>query len=197
MLIRATIVLLAVLNLGAAAWWLWRPDPVPATIAQPPGVPQLVLLEEIAPAPEPAPPPAAMETPEPGAAALPDPERMEPAAEPAPATPSPVPAATPRPPAEPATMAGEPRCDGAGDGEARGWRVELPPAADLASARATAQRIADAGFDDYLVLTDGEHANGIALGMFSTEAAAQRRRAALRAAGFPARCARIATSTPA
>lgn len=192
MLIRATIVLLAVLNLGAAAWWLWRPDPVPATIAQPTGVPRLVLLEEIAPAPEPAPPPTATEP-----AALPDPQRLEPEAEPAPTTPPPVPAATPRSPVEPETMAGEPRCDGAGVGEARGWRVELPPAADLATARATARRIADAGFDDYLVLTEGEHANGIALGMFSTEAAAQRRRAALRAAGFPARCVRIAASTPA
>ena len=43
MLIRATIVLLAVLNLGVAAWWLWRPAPVQQPFEQPAGVPRLVL----------------------------------------------------------------------------------------------------------------------------------------------------------
>src|SRR5690606_16767824 len=97
-----------------------------------------------------------------------------------------------------APLAGQPRCeDGEGAGGTRGWRVYLPPAADLASAEATAARIAAAGFDDFLVLRDGAHRNGIALGMFSTEAGAQRRSAALRGAGFEARCARIPASTPA
>src|SRR5690606_19697618 len=99
-------------------------------------------------------------------------------------------------PAEP--VAGEPRCEDAeGTGGTRGWRVYLPPAPDLASAEATAARIAAAGFSDYLVLRDGANQNGIALGMFSTEAGAQRRSAALRGAGFEARCARIPASTPA
>lgn len=187
MLIRATIVLLAVLNLGVAAWWLWRPLPVADAIEQPVGVPRLVLLEEIPPVAS-VPPAAPRATPVEPRAAEPQPPARE--------TRQTVPAPGPEPiDSEP--LAGEPRCEGATAGEARGWRVYLPPAADLAAAEATAARIAAAGFGDYLVLRDGESANGIALGMYSTEASAQRRGAALRAAGFAARCARIPASTPA
>lgn len=203
MLIRATIVLLAVLNLGVAAWWLWRPAPVPPAVEQPPGVPRLVLLEEIVPAAAPpaaatpartSPAPAAVDAVADDAVADdPTPAPTQPrAAGPAPAE-AEAAAATPAAP-----LAGEPRCEDAeGTGGTRGWRVYLPPAPDLATAEATAARIAAAGFSDYLVLRDGAHQNGIALGMFSTEAGAQRRSAALRAAGFEARCARIPASTPA
>src|SRR5690606_13210668 len=161
MLIRATIVLLAVLNLGVAAWWLWRPAPVPPAVEQPPGVPRLVLLEEIVPA---AAPPAAA-TPartalRPAAsaadAAAADAAGNDAAADdaasaaaqlrapgPAPATPD----TTDDDGAPAAPLAGEPRCeDAGGPGGARGWRVYLPPAPDLASAEATAARIAAAGF---------------------------------------------------
>jgi len=171
MLIRATIVLLAVLNLGAAAWWLWRPAPVEQPFEQPAGVPRLVLLEELVPAVQ-APPPAT-QTP----------------ATPPPASPSSVLQAAELP-------GGQPRCEGAA-GEARGWRVYLPPAENLATAEATARRIAAAGFSDYLVLRDGDSANGISLGLYATEAAAQRRTSTLRAGGFAARCARIPATTPA
>lgn len=210
MLIRATIVLLAVLNLGVAAWWLWRPAPVPPAVEQPPGVPRLVLLEEIVPA---AAPPAAAtpaRTPARPAASAADAAGADAAGNDAAADDAAPAAAQPRAPgpapatpddgngAPAAPLAGEPRCEDAeGPGSARGWRVYLPPAPDLASAEATAARIAAAGFSDYLVLRDGAHQNGIALGMFSTEAGAQRRSAALRAAGFEARCARIPASTPA
>jgi len=193
MLIRATIVLLVVLNLGVAAWWLWRPAPVRQPFEQPAGVPRLVLLEEIVPTSGTSPAPAASPRerppvePAPGAAApeTPAPPEPDPVAPPAPSAPTPE------------SLAGQPRCEGAGAGEARGWRVYLPPATDLATAEATARRIAAAGFSDYLVLRDGESANAISLGLYSTEASAQRRGATLRAAGFPARCARIPATTPA
>lgn len=184
MLIRATIVLLVVLNLGAAAWWLWHPTTVAEPAAGAAGVPRLVLLDEVATADaaEPAPAAETMPAPQPAAA---DAEPAEDAGD------EPVDADGP----DAASLSGEPRCeDGGGTG---GWRVYLPPAADLATAESVARRIAAAGFSDYLVLREGPDANGIALGMFSSEAGAQRRSAALRAQGFPARCARIATSTPA
>lgn len=213
MLIRATIVLLAVLNLGVAAWWLWRPAPVPPAVEQPPGVPRLVLLEEIVPA---AAPPAATtptRAPSRSAASAADAAGGDAAGNDAatddaasaaaqPRAPGPAPATpdtTEDDDGEPAApLAGEPRCEDAeGTGGTRGWRVYLPPAPDLATAEAIAARIAAAGFSDYLVLRDGANQNGIALGMFSTEAGAQRRSAALRGAGFEARCARIPASTPA
>lgn len=199
MLIRATIVLLAVLNLGVLAWWLWRPAPVQAAVEQPVGVPRLVLLEEIEPPPAaPSGPvaeevrPAPVDTAEP-ADTEPATRETLPAAEPQRQEPSqdePRASAT-RPQEDDRPLAGAPRCEGAADGDARGWRVYLPPAADLAAAEATARAIGEAGFGDYLVLRDGDSANGIALGMYSTEAAAQRRSAALRDKGFAARCARI------
>ena len=47
MTLRASIVLLAVLNLGVAAWWLLRPDTVPAAVVDPPsGIARLQLLSE-------------------------------------------------------------------------------------------------------------------------------------------------------
>ena len=202
MLIRATIVLLAVLNLGVLAWWLWRPAPVQPVIEQPVGVPRLVLLEEIespATPSEPAPrnvpsaPAEAEAVPRaPAAAAAPQSDGARGAAsagvEPQQEAPRDRQAA---PADEDLPLAGAPRCEGADDGPARGWRVYLPPAADLAAAEATARAIGEAGFSDYLVVRDGDSANGIALGMYSTEAAAQRRSSALRDKGFAARCARI------
>ena len=71
-------------------------------------------------------------------------------------------------------------------GRASRYRVLLPPAEDRAQAQATAQRIAAAGFDDLFVLSQGAEANAIALGTYGSRETAQRRAAALQAAGFPA-----------
>ncbi|UHQ22769.1 SPOR domain-containing protein [Lysobacter sp. 5GHs7-4] len=47
MLVRASLVLLLMLNLGVTAWWGWRtPPPSPATESQPLGIARLQLLEE-------------------------------------------------------------------------------------------------------------------------------------------------------
>ena len=70
-------------------------------------------------------------------------------------------------------------------GQVARYRVLLPPAADRAQAQATAARIRAAGFDDLFVLAQGEEANGIALGAYGNSDGAERRAAALRAAGFP------------
>lgn len=174
---RAAIVLLLVLNLGVAAWWLLHSAPAPAVPAQSAGAPRLQLLAEAAPGvaaavakPAPPAPPAA-----------------------APPTAAATQAATTSVPAAPSASTD---CAGP-DAGAEGWRVYLPRLPGIDAAEAMAARIDAAGFSDYLVMRDGEDANAIALGRYSTRDAAQRRAASLQAAGFPARCARIPASTPA
>jgi hypothetical protein len=49
-----------------------------------------------------------------------------------------------------------------------------------------AQRISAAGFKDFVVVSEGESANGIALGLYRNRDGAQRQQSALKAAGFPA-----------
>lgn len=192
MLARALVVLLVVLNLGAALWWALRapPSPPPA-FEPPPGVARLRLLDQ---APVPVRQTAAAA---PAAASA-----SSPAAPAAPAASEAAPAAAERcyrfgPFAgveaaqaarvllQPVVRRARAREDTAGG--ARGWRVFLPPAADAQAAQATAQRIAAAGFDDYYVIRDGAEANAIALGRYRNEDGARRRAQALVAAGFPAR----------
>lgn len=110
MLIRALLILLIVLNLGVAIWWVARDDDAgEAPIVQPEGVARLRLLSEGAPASvakasTPAPTPAAV-TPPPVAETPP----AQTAAAAAPQTPAPAPAtptpAEPTPPATPAPAA--------------------------------------------------------------------------------------------
>lgn len=188
MLQRAAIVLLVVLNLGTAAWWwLHASPPGDAPIETPAGAARLHLVSEGPPAARTvaadsvalhAPPAAPSET--------------APTAAPTAAQTAPTAAITA---AQPSPANGATLCDGAG--AASGWRVWLPRLPTAEAAQATAARIAEAGFSDYLVVQDGADANTIALGRYGSEEAAQRRTAALRASGFPARCARIPPATPA
>ncbi len=187
MTLRASIVLLAVLNLGVAAWWLLRPDTVPAAVVDPPsGIARLQLLSErVGPAP------AKVEA----AAAKPD-ETEAPAAAAAEA-----PAVAERcysfgPFADATTLATAQAALRPGalrlrtretrEGGGRGWRVYLPAAADRAAANANADKLKAAGFTDLLVVGDGTEANSVALGRFSSEPRAQQHAQALRAAGFEA-----------
>lgn len=195
MTLRASIVLLAVLNLGVAAWWLLRPEAVPAPVVEAPsGIARLQLLSErVGPAPA---------TVEATATAQPD------------ETEAPVPPAATAATAADAPAAAE-RCYSFGpfadaaalttaraalrpgalrlhtretrEGGGRGWRVYLPAAADRAAANANADRLKAAGFTDLLVVGDGAEANSVALGRFSSEPRAQQHAQALRAAGFEAR----------
>ncbi|MET0814054.1 MAG: SPOR domain-containing protein [Pseudoxanthomonas sp.] len=196
MLIRALIVLLIVLNLGVAAWWISRPEPPPlATPTQPAGVARLQLLSEStqgAAAPG-IPAPVASPTASPSAAV------------PAPAAVAAAPPATPATPAQcfslgPFADQASARSAAARLGgqatrsnprelpgkTAQGYNVVMPPQVDRAAAQALAQRIGAAGFDDYLVTNTGAQANGVALGRYRSLEAAERRQAALRAGGFDA-----------
>ncbi|MFT3761316.1 MAG: SPOR domain-containing protein [Pseudoxanthomonas sp.] len=205
MLIRALIVLLVVLNLGVAAWWISRPaPPPPAPPAQPQGVARLQLLAETAAAPSPAAAPSVNAEPQ---APAPTPPAPMPAAQ----TPA-VPAVTPKcfslgPFADAdaargaiAALAGASLRSHVREARSRaatgGYSVYLPPAAGRDEAQALARRIGEAGFNDFLVVRDGEMANGIALGLYRNFEGAQRRQAALQAAGFPAQIREPAASAP-
>jgi cell division protein FtsN len=172
MLARALIVVLAALNLGVAAWWLLRSTP-PA-----PPLPVSTLggveLELLPPAEATA---AAMDAPAApaDAAASATCLRLGPFAD--------------RDAAQVAQAGLGPLLQDASfdeeAGEAAGYRVLLPPAADRAQARAMAERIAAAGFLDLVILNQGANANAIALGAFRNRESADRHATALRGAGFP------------
>ncbi|GAB3362384.1 hypothetical protein GCM10027431_00420 [Lysobacter rhizosphaerae] len=192
MLVRALIVLLAMLNLGAAAWWIARdPLPPPAPVQLPPGVARLQLVDEGARAPAPPPAPSA------GIAAAPSPSTTAVASDVAP----------PAPPAPQCFSFGPFASKGAGSAAAaklaplvqhvatreqaapasgHGWRVYLPPLPSAEQAQGVAQRIAAAGFNDFFIVREGAEANSIALGRYGGEAAARKRAEALNAAGIAA-----------
>jgi cell division protein FtsN len=73
------------------------------------------------------------------------------------------------------------------DAGATRYRVVLPAAASREDAQATVKRIVAAGLSDYYIIANGEEANAIALGQYRNREGAERRMAALSAAGFNAR----------
>lgn len=231
MLTRALIVVLVILNLGVALWWVLRGEPVSAPPASPAGVAQLEVLpttqatpasaaspvaasalQDVTPATAPvvqppvsttSPPTAVVDTPAPTpAASVPAPTPVAPAPAPA-AVPAPVTAAPA--PAQcvslgpfadrAAAQAAQSRAGNAlrgaklrevADAGATRYRVLLPPAASREEAQATVKRIVAAGVSDYYIIAQGEDTNAIALGQYRNREGADRRLAALSAAGFKA-----------
>lgn len=227
MLTRALIVVLAILNVGVALWWMLRGEPAPVPPAMPSGVARLQLLDTpsaAAPAAAPAAQSAALAdvTPTPPTPPTPAPpataEVAQGAARPpattaAAATPASIPA--PTPPAAPATPVAL-RCISLGPfadrdtamaaqgkagalvqrsrlrevpkpGAGSTYRVMMPAAASRDEAQAMVKRIAAAGISDYYIMGQGDDANAIALGQYRNREGAERRLAALSAAGFTAR----------
>lgn len=239
MLTRALIVVLAILNLGVACWWLLRdapqppaPAPQPAGVAElrwvPGGVDATAAAEASAAAPtaplmerEPAAKTAVAATPAPATPAQPEvakpqvAEATPVAAAAKPVTP-PAPAPAPEKPVTPPVAAEPPRCIALGpfadraaatsaqgkagtvlsqvrlreqpaaSGSAR-FRVMLPAAANREEAQATVKRIVAAGLSDYYIISQGEDINAVALGQYRNREGAERRLAAVQAAGFQAR----------
>jgi len=228
MLTRALIVVLVILNLGVALWWLLRGEPVSAPPASPVGVAQLEVLpatqappaaatplnaapalQDVTPAAAPVAPPQATTA----VADAPAPTAVASAPAPAPVAAVPAPAAapaavtttpTPRPAHcvslgpfadRAAAQAAQSRAGGAlrgarlrevADAGATRYRVLLPPAASREEAQATVKRIVAAGVSDYYIIAQGEETNAIALGQYRNREGADRRLAALSAAGFKA-----------
>lgn len=238
MLTRALIVVLAILNLGVATWWLLRDEPARAPLPPPPtGVAELrwlpggtdaamaaqasaaapteALVEReaapatavaAAPAPAPAPAPAtptsASKPTEPVKAPEPVAAIAKPAPEPVAEKPA-APAAAPRCVAlgpfadRAAATAAQGRAGNllsqvrlreqpAASGSAR-YRVLLPAAVSRDDAQATVKRIVAAGLSDYYIISQGEETNAIALGQYRNREGAERRMAAVQAAGFQPR----------
>lgn len=192
MFARAIIVLLVILNLGVALWWLARPAGEEETaIATAQAAPRLFLLSEVP------------------ARQRPSAARTRPSA-----TPGAEPAVGQAVADTDAAANRQQRCfafgpfaDAAAASRARellaspdvrrmrtrqvatgarGWNVSLPPLADRAAATAMAARLREAGIDDLFILSSGESANGIALGRYGSESSARQRVSALKAAGFDA-----------
>lgn len=184
MLIRAIIVLLLILNIGIAAWWLAKPQPgEPATATSAAtrllDVPRLMLADE-------APADAVIDAGRSSASALL----------------APTPAARycaiygPFASADQAAQARQQLLQspdvrvGAraqGGPPYRGWKVWLPPFEQMDEVEAMAARIAEAGFKDQFIVRDGRDARSLALGRFADEAPARGHAEKLLAAGFPAR----------
>ena len=222
MLTRALIVVLAILNVGVALWWMLRGEPVPAPVEAPAGVARLQFLDTppaAAAAPVAAATDAASTAPLTDATAAPSAPAASTAPPAAPAATTPAaPAAAPPVAAAPAPAAPAPapaQCLSLGPFTSRDtaiaaqgkagdllqrsrlrevpnagastYRVMMPPSASREEAQALVKRIAAAGISDYYILGQGEDANAIALGQYRNREGAERRMAALSAAGFNAR----------
>lgn len=184
MLVRAAIVMLVMLNLGAAGWWAFRPAArAPASASA--DVPTLHLVGEpatTAAAPEPPAPSPAQETvagPLPaGAPAAAACLRFGPFADAGARDAARAALSTAGVPAAPHDAA--PR-------NVRAWKVFLPAQPSHEAAVALAEKLKAAGVSDLFVMTQGDDANSIALGRFSGEAGARRRQAELQGKGVQAR----------
>ena len=191
MLLRATLVILVMLNLGAALWWI---SGAQGAVAPPAAVtadaPQLRLLHEAVPAP--------VET---TTSAQPMPAAAEPSSG------SGVAGARMDVPAAPVCLRFGPFADAAASQAAggalarvgvrtiarqtparatRGWKVATSPFASRQAAVAVAERLRAAGVSDLYVMGEGPDANSIALGRYGSEDAARRRQADLRGKGVDA-----------
>lgn len=224
MLIRALIVVLAVLNLGVALWWMnGSESPPPPVAAGETGVATLEILPSPASAPAPiaapvrtaalpasAPVPSSAEKSAAAVAPVAAPDKpVVPPVEKPPLVPAPAVAAKPEAKVETrpeqcvslgpfadrasadaamARVAAEvarPRVREVAGNQANSYRVWIPPAASREDAQAMTKRIVAAGFGDYYVISQGEEANAVALGQYRNREGAERRMAALKAAGFP------------
>ena len=212
MFVRLLFLLLVALNLGAGAWWWFGRAPARAfPPPSDPGVPELRLWSE---APRKAPATAAANSASASAAATA--ASAQPAAPgPTGSAQSPVAAAagtsvaaSPSPPPRDACTTLGPFMTAADMRAAmqslsphvariqyreeqvnhsHGYWVYLPQAATREAALEDARQLAAKGIRDYYVVTAGDTQNTISLGLFNDQANADRRRAMVQTAGFPAK----------
>lgn len=197
MILRAAIVILLVLNLGIAAWWLSGGNIAPASNAGslPADVPGLRLVSEstaaaplvaAATAAAPASIAASSETPaEAPLAVVEQCLRFGPFVDAAARNAALADLST-------AGLAAQPRDTRARAG--RGWKVHIPAFASRAEANAMGEKIKAAGISDWYVMNQGDAANSIALGRYGSEESARRREAELRGKGIPAQAEAIGDS---
>lgn len=198
MLVRLLFVLLGLANIALGAW-LWLGQPYPARDALPaadPGIPMLQLLSEVPPDADSVAAPAVSASLASAAAntvaADADDERRCVALGPF-ATPQDLRVA--RQALEAKVERSRVRQEQVT--ESGSWWVYLPPATSRIQALARARQLADRHVSDYFVVSSGEHANSVSLGLFKDPDNARRRRDEVIAAGFPARMIQRAETVPA
>lgn len=198
MIARMLLVLLLVLNLGVAAWWaLHRPAPAAPAAAPDAPVPTLELVRAgDAGMPRDATADTGVAIPAEAASANTASVSMAPAAAPATNATAEAPpvcasfgpfaddAAAEAARGQLAVNGVEASLRRTGSTNARGYNVQMRPLGNRDAALAMAGRLGAAGFNDLMVIANGEAANGIALGRFGSEANARRHQAALQAKGF-------------
>jgi hypothetical protein len=177
MLLRSLVLLLACMNLGAAAWWAAHREPAPRALpASEPDIASLTLLSES------------------------DASRLQaradvPAGAPAPLSQDAVcQSLGPFESADALRSAMDtllPKVERIQYREVQamalhGYRVYLPAAADRAQALAAARLLASRGVADYYVVTAGDQENTVSLGIFRELDNATKRRDAVAALGFNA-----------
>lgn len=188
MIARMLLVLLLVLNLGVAAWWaLHRPAPAPAAAALDASVPTLALVRAGDAASTPA--TAAAAQTDAASAITSSSEGMAASAIQTPGVcasfgPFADEAAAQAARRQLAVSGVEASLRGTGSANARGYNVQMRPLGNRDAAVAMTARLRAAGFNDLMVVADGEAANGIALGRFGSQENARRHQAALQAKGF-------------
>lgn len=175
MLLRAAIVMLVMLNLGAAAWWVWSPAATPVVSGNDPAVPSLLLLSERSAVPAQR---SAMAAP----VSVRGPTEADAAVSATPALSQclrlgPIPDAATQAAVQTAVqnMGASVRVIAPSHPSARGWKVFLPPQPSREAAQALVAQLQAAGIRDVLMLTDGPDANAIALGRFRREEGARKR----------------------
>lgn len=221
MVIRFMIVVLAILNVGVALWWL---APKPAAAPEPARVEPGVATLELLPHPQASGTVAQsadtlrampVKAPETDPAVAVDVRAASPAGVAVPSS-KPVPAPAPAVVREClrlgpfaaeveakaalarlAGMAERSRLHAVPGKAASGYRVLIPAATSREEAQATVKRIVEAGFSDYFIIAQGDDANAIALGQYRNREGAERRLASLTAAGFAATLVPSGNETPA
>ncbi|MEX1829877.1 SPOR domain-containing protein [Luteibacter sp. CQ10] len=218
MLLRLLFVLLIALNIAVAAWLLLGDTGAHAVDPADKGVPTLKLLAEAparaasVPSPVQPAPARSVASPPPATPVAVVPTATEPP------KPSPT-VATPPPPqrsyrclavgpfaslvdlkAARTTLAprmARSRQRQEQTSESHGWRVYLPSQATREQAVAQARRLEAKGIKDYFVVgTQGDLPNSVALGLFHDPANARKRRDEVVAAGFPARMSERTETVP-
>ncbi len=205
MILRAAIVLLLMLNLGVAAWWLGGAGeraPPPANVVDA-AQPSLRLVDEpvtAKPVVKPAMPAEALMTTT-GAPSIAETPTRAPA--PVAATAmclsfGPFADAAARDAVRPRLQAMSQKmvARDAKARAARGWRVYMPALATREAAQDLVDKIKAAGINDWYIIANGDEANSIALGRYGSEDSARRREAQLAAKGFTARAEPLGDTPP-
>ncbi|MDO1528420.1 SPOR domain-containing protein [Fulvimonas sp. R45] len=187
MFLRLLFVFLITLNIAVGAWLLLGQDESLGRSATDPGVPELHLLSEQAPAAAPV-----------AAASVAPAKPMAPSASYACMTLGPF--ATPQDLRSARGLLARElvraRARQEQTTELRGWWVHLPASGSRAQALAEARKLQAKHITDYFVVGSGDQQNTVSLGLFKDPANAHKRLEQVVAAGFPAQLTERSEQVP-